>query len=50
MERLVWISLGGMLGTAARYGLTLWAEARFGSVLPLRTLLVNLTGCFAMGP
>ena len=47
MERLFWISVGGAVGTAARYGLGLWA-ARFSGPLPVGTIAVNLIGCFAI--
>ena len=48
MERLFWICLGGAVGTAARYGIALWAATRFGDGFPIGTLLVNLVGCFAI--
>jgi CrcB protein len=49
MERLLWICLGGALGTGARYLVGQWAGARFGGALPWGTLAVNVTGCFLMG-
>ena len=48
MERLLWISLAGAGGTAARYLITIAIAQRFGSALPYGTLFVNLTGCFAI--
>jgi len=48
MERLFWICLGGAAGTAARYGVGLWAAGRFSGPLPIGTVLVNLVGCFAI--
>jgi CrcB protein len=48
MERLFWICLGGATGTAARYGIGLWAASRFPGGLPAGTILVNLIGCFAI--
>src|SRR5262245_24055448 len=48
MERFVWICLGGAAGTAARYLIALWAAQRFGSAFPYGTLIVNLTGSFAI--
>lgn len=42
------IALGGALGAAARYGATLiWPTAP--ATFPWTTLLVNITGCAAMG-
>ena len=48
MTRLFWICLGGAAGTAARYGIGVWATGRFGGLLPIGTILVNLIGCFAI--
>jgi fluoride exporter len=48
MERFLWICLAGATGTAARYLVGLWAAQRLGSTFPHGTLIVNLTGCFAM--
>ena len=48
MERLFWIALGGAVGTSARYGIGLWAAARFSGPLPVGTIAVNLIGCFAI--
>jgi fluoride exporter len=47
MERLIWICIGGAAGTAARYGIALWAS-RFSAGFPLGTAIVNLVGCFAI--
>jgi CrcB protein len=48
MERFLWICFAGALGTGARYLIALWAAQRFGSAFPYGTLVVNLTGCFAI--
>jgi CrcB protein len=48
MERLLWICVGGAAGTAARYGVGLWASGRFGGAFPIGTIAVNLVGCFAI--
>jgi CrcB protein len=48
MERLLWICLGGAAGTGARYLIAVWAAQRFGATFPYGTLIVNLTGCFAI--
>jgi len=55
MLRVLWLSLGGAIGTAARYGFNglisghqakhyPWAVA-----FPLGTLVINVTGCFVIG-
>jgi fluoride exporter len=48
MERLLWISLAGAVGTGTRYLVGVWAAGRFGTAFPYGTLLVNLIGCFLM--
>jgi CrcB protein len=48
MERFFWICLAGAAGTGARYLIALWTARRFGSAFPYGTLIVNLTGCFAL--
>jgi CrcB protein len=48
MERLLWICVGGAAGTAARYGIGLWASGRFTGPFPIGTIVVNLVGCFAV--
>jgi CrcB protein len=48
MERFLWICLAGALGSGARYLIALWAAQRFGSAFPYGTLVVNLSGCFAI--
>ena len=48
MSRLALICLGGAFGTGARYLIALWAAQRFGSAFPYGTLVVNLSGCFAI--
>jgi CrcB protein len=46
MARLLWICFAGALGTAARYGIGLWATRTFPGPFPYGTLIVNLVGCF----
>lgn len=48
MERFVWICLAGAAGTGTRYLVAVWAAQRLGSAFPYGTLIVNLTGCFAI--
>ena len=49
MERLLWICLGGAAGTAARYGVQVWAREALGALFPWGTLFVNLLGSFLIG-
>jgi len=48
MFRLVMLAVGGALGTLARYGLNGAISARIAT-FPLGTMVVNVTGCFAIG-
>lgn len=49
MARLVLISLGGALGTAARYLLSGWLLRVLGPAFPYGTLAVNVIGSFLLG-
>jgi len=46
---LLWIFLGGGLGTLARFGLSGVAARWAGETFPWGTLLINITGSFAIG-
>jgi len=43
------VSLGAIAGSLSRYYLSIWLAQSFGTGFPYATLLVNLTGSFAMG-
>ena len=43
------VFLGAGAGGALRHGVNVWAVRLFGYGFPLGTLLVNVTGSFAMG-
>ncbi len=55
MFRLLVLSLGGALGTLARYGLNGLVSdhqtRQFGlpGIFPLGTMVINITGCFVIG-
>jgi CrcB protein len=49
MTRLLWICLGGAVGTGARYLTSVWALRLFGPGFPYGTLIVNVTGSFLLG-
>ena len=49
MNRFLWICLGGGIGTGARYLLSGWLLAAFGTAFPYGTLAVNLIGSFLLG-
>ncbi len=46
---ILYIALGGLAGTLARYGLEGWIHARSGGAFPTGTLTVNLAGSLLLG-
>jgi len=46
---LLWVALGGAIGSAARYGVNILAPRMLGGDFPWATLIVNVLGCFLMG-
>ena len=49
MPVVLWVALGGAIGSAARYGVNVWSGRMFGTAFPWHTLVVNILGCFIMG-
>ena len=49
MPVVLWVALGGAIGSAARYGVNVWSGRMFGPEFPWATLIVNVLGCFTMG-
>jgi fluoride exporter len=49
MLSYLWISIGGAIGSAARFWISGLVAARYGQTFPLGTLAVNVTGSFAIG-
>jgi CrcB protein len=49
MMQLLFIALGGAVGTLARYGVSVWSRGAFDSSFPYGTLLVNVVGSFLLG-
>lgn len=47
--QLLLISIFGVAGTLARYGMQGWVQNPAGSSFPAGTLAVNLLGCLLMG-
>jgi len=45
----LWVFLGAGLGGMLRHGVNQAGAALFGGGFPVATLMVNLTGCFAIG-
>lgn len=48
VQQLLWISLGGALGTSSRHLIGLWAERTWGAGFPFGTLIVNVVGSFLL--
>jgi fluoride exporter len=46
---VMWVFVAGGLGSAARYLIGQWAASAWGVAFPYGTLIVNLSGCFALG-
>ena len=49
MPAVLWVALGGAIGSAARYGVNVWSGRLLGGEFPWHTLLVNILGCLVMG-
>lgn len=45
----LWVAIGGALGSLGRYWLSGWIASRFGETFPWGTMLVNISGSFAIG-
>ncbi len=49
MEGILFVAIGGGVGSAARYLTSLWAAERLGADFPFGTLIVNVVGCYIIG-
>jgi fluoride exporter len=49
MVKLLFVGLGGFIGTLARYWLSGLIARRYGETFPYGTLVVNAIGCFLIG-
>ncbi len=49
MYKLILIGLGGAAGTILRYLLGGWIQRSTSSSFPTGTLVINVSGCFAIG-
>ena len=48
-RNIVFVALGGMLGSVGRFLLVSGVVTLFPTTFPLGTFIVNIAGCFAMG-
>jgi CrcB protein len=49
LYKVLYVMLGGALGSGLRYALGGWIQFKAGSSFPTGTLVINVTGCFAIG-
>ncbi len=49
MKELIFVGLGGFLGSISRYGLALFAIKNFSGYFPTATFIVNLAGSLIIG-
>jgi fluoride exporter len=49
MPTVLWVALGGAIGSVARYGINIWSGRLLGAEFPWHTFIVNVLGCFTMG-
>jgi fluoride exporter len=49
MNLYLWVALGSAIGGMARYGLGGLVAGRWGDVFPWGTLIINVSGSFAIG-
>ena len=49
MLEVLFVALGGAIGSVARYLLGGWFAARFGAAFPYGTFVINVTGSFIIG-
>ncbi|MBX3568718.1 MAG: fluoride efflux transporter CrcB [Rhizobiaceae bacterium] len=49
VHALMWVALGSALGGPSRYLVSGLVGRRFGETFPWGTLVVNVSGCFAIG-
>ncbi|HVQ56269.1 MAG TPA: fluoride efflux transporter CrcB [Pyrinomonadaceae bacterium] len=48
-RNIIFVALGGMLGSVGRFLLVSGVVTLFPTTFPLGTFIVNIAGCFAMG-
>jgi CrcB protein len=49
MAAYIWVTIGGAIGSAARFWISGLVAERFGQLFPYGTLVVNITGSFIIG-
>jgi len=49
MKQLIFIGMGGFIGSVSRYWVQLFINKYLAVIFPVGTFIVNITGCFAIG-
>jgi CrcB protein len=49
MRDVLVIGAAGALGSMSRYGISVWAQRRYGELFPYGTLIVNAAGSLLLG-
>ncbi len=49
IRNLLFVALGGGLGSVLRYLTSFWVGKSYSSVFPLGTFIINVFGCFIIG-
>lgn len=49
MDKIIYVGIGGFIGAALRYIISLYSPRLFGNQLPYGTLIVNVVGCLLIG-
>lgn len=49
LKQLLFVALGGGVGSCFRYLVSLWFSKSFTGIFPWGTFVVNITGCFLIG-
>lgn len=49
MKSILWVALGGAIGSLLRYAVAVWLKPEPSLAFPVHTLLVNVVGCLVIG-
>jgi CrcB protein len=49
LHELLWVAIGSLFGGTSRYFVSGFAARRFGEIFPWGTVIVNVSGAFAIG-
>lgn len=49
MKAILFVALGGALGSLLRFGIGIWLKPEYHAAFPIHTLLINTVGCLIIG-